>query len=361
MPDPSKSILLGLLAASLHAASPEEILTTQLTEPDADRWMYSFNGTPGTRATASTFSALPQPQQQTAADDRFGQFLIRFNTAAAGIPTGLGPSNYKIHHITLTAVIAQNGGTSYDLTPDPLSSFGPTPSPDPDPGRPIELHGTGFRNSFTPSSFQETSLHGFGPPGSRNAFALGFDLLGNPRDVSNNITQNFDPIPWATATFQSLTPGNLVPDYAIATFHINTSLPGVANYLAESLDRGFLWLTVSSLHSATQMGSEGFPAFFTRDHPEHAVFGDVAPRLNLSWSLPLTIHHFSRNQSENTARLDWNASPGFIYQIQSTTDPANPTWTTHPPLTTPQPTILSWQGPAPEPRSFFRVTRTPAP
>jgi hypothetical protein len=63
MPDPSKSILLGLLTASLHAASPEEILTTQLTEPDADRWMYSFNGTPGTRATASTFSRAAEKNE----------------------------------------------------------------------------------------------------------------------------------------------------------------------------------------------------------------------------------------------------------------------------------------------------------
>lgn len=46
-----------------------------VSEPSHDRWMYPSNGTPGTRAQASTFSALPG---SSGLDDRWGFFLLAF-------------------------------------------------------------------------------------------------------------------------------------------------------------------------------------------------------------------------------------------------------------------------------------------
>lgn len=346
---------LALSAIGLRAGGDEPV-SVSIKEPAGDRWMYPANSTPGTRASASTFSALPSPADVTGADDRFGQFVVKFDTVAAGIPAGLGEDSYDVGEIVLTAIIAQSEGMPYDPTQDPLTSYGPEATADPDMGRPMEVHGTGFRGGFTAGTFQEATF-GWGPPGSRNAFALGFGAAGAPRDVSNNVTQGFEPDTWAIGQIADLAPGEPVEQYDKVKFSLNLALPGVAAYVRQGLNQGFIWLTLSSLHSATQQGSSGFPGFFTRDHPEQTIYHDVASMLDVEYSQPLRITAFTRDSGGN-AFLTWNASPGFEYTVEGTEDLATGIWSQLGTFTTAAPAPLSWSGSSSSPRAFFRIARS---
>lgn len=345
-----------------------ELRQANAAVPAADRWMYSFNGTPGTRTIASTFSALPQ---SAGVDDRFGQFLLKFDTLAAGIPAGLGPENYDPQRVVLTVVLAAGENIAYDPTADPRASHGASAVADPDPGRPLELHGTGFRHGFSAASFMENSPFGGSAPGARNAHALGFSPDGLARDVSHNVTLGFDAPPWAIGKIRVLPAGETawvelpagapIPAYARAVFEIDLSLPGVIDYVRKSFHQGFLWLSLSSFHSATQQGVAGYPAFFTKEHPEQQLFGDVASSLSVDYTLPLRIHSFIHAGA--VSRIEWNASPGFGYQVQQSPDMGAGSWLglTPEPVATPLPARLFMEVPTAGARGFFRIVRTSQP
>lgn len=357
------ALLLGVSGLTAGGTGP---WSARAPQPAADLWMYPNTPTPGTRATASTFSYLPF----TGVDDRYGQFVVKFDTVAAGIPAGLGPSNYDIHHLVFTAVYASNDSLPYDPTEDPRASLGAAATiADPDAGRPLELHGTGFRGGFTAATFQESS-----PYGSRNAFASSFDTVGVARDVTNSVTLGYESYPWAIGkvstpvdlmadpvVYQPLPPGGMIPVYSHVTFEINLALPGVANYVRQGLHDGFLWFTLSSFHPVTGPGSGGFPAYFTLNHPEQALYGDVAPTLDAEYSLPLRIASFNRPAGGNTASLTWNGSPGFSYVVERTDDLANGFWSPLGTFTTATPSALTWSGNSPSSRAFFRIARNPIP
>ena len=347
---------LGFGVAAVQAGGTGPFTATS-PEPAGDRWMYSNNPTPGSRATASTYSFLPS----TGVDDRFGQFVIKFDTVAAGIPAGLGAENYEIHRLRLTAIYASNDSLPYDSTEDPLASLGPAATvADPDAGRPLELHGTAFRGGFTAATFQETS-----PYGSRNAFASSFDAAGGARDVSNNVTLGYESVPWAigeitTSAGDTLEPGGIIPVYARVSFEINTAILGVGDYVRQGLNQGFLWFTLSSFHPVSGPGSGGFPAYFTKEHPEQAIYHDVAPTLETEYSLPLRIVAFHRDPAGNTG-LTWNGSPGFQYVVEGAEDLASGVWSPLGTFTTAAPAALNWSGNTSSPRAFFRIARTPLP
>lgn len=349
------------------AAGGHEIQQAFAAVPAADRWMYSFNSTPGSRTIASTFSALPNAG---GVDDRFGQFLLKYNTVEAGIPAGLGAENYRPVKLVLTAVLGPSENVLFDSTEDSRLTFGPAATVDLDPGRPLELHGTGFRGGFSASTFLENSAFGSSLPGGRSAYALGFTPTGVARDVSQNVSLGFDAQPWAIgkifikpageSAYMELAAGAPVPTYARAVFEVDLSLPGVADYVRQSLHQGFIWFSVTSLHSVTQQAVEGYPSFFTKENPEQVLFADVAATLLIEWSLPLEIRSFSRDPASGMVHLDWNAAPGYIYQVESCVDLASPVWTRHEPFSTASPAVLSWQAPSSEPRAFFRISRNPA-
>lgn len=342
--------------------------------------MYPNNGTPGVRATASTFSALPV---NGGVDDRFGQFLIKFDTVAAGIPAGLGVGNYDPKRVVLTTVIylpvgaADTDSIVYDPTGDAPDTYGPSAVADSDPGRPMELHGAGFRGTFTAANFQETSAFGSGAPGGRNAYALGYSPEGVARDVSNNVASGFDAMPWAigkvlvpsthTASgLAELPAGERVPLYAYVVFELNLSLPGVAAYVKQGCQNGYLWLTLTSLHSVTQQAAGGYPSYFTRDSEDQKLaeqfpdlFDPVAPALDVEYSLPLRIAGFNRNSGTGVSHLEWNASPGFQYVVETSTDLAPGSWkklTTNP-LTTTTPVQMTFNAPDNGGRAFYRIAR----
>ena len=86
----TSSMLLGFLAtASVASTTAAEVFSVIYGEPDFDRWMYPYNGTPGTRIAGPTFGG---PYAEI--DDRYGQSFCGFVTV--DIPVDLPPSAYRV-------------------------------------------------------------------------------------------------------------------------------------------------------------------------------------------------------------------------------------------------------------------------
>jgi hypothetical protein len=144
----------------------------------------SFSG-PGTVSSVPVFATLNTPEE-----DRLGQMLLGFDTTSR-VPSGRGAENYQISSIRLTLTNVNEGAFAYDPSYDSYRTYLPASDPlhlpDGDSGRPIEVHGVGFRNGYTRLSFSlsGTNTPGFsenspyGPTGlhQRNVFAKGFGTL----------------------------------------------------------------------------------------------------------------------------------------------------------------------------------------
>ncbi len=336
-----------------------ESITVEILEPAADRWMYSANSTPGSRGQASTFSALPGGGGD---NDRFGQFIFSFDTVAAGIPAGRGADGYEITSLEVTARIAQNNLFLYDPTVDKWFTYGAGGSPDEDAGRPLELHGTGFRNGFSAMNFAENSAYSGGSPVMRNAYALGFDEGGLPRDVSDNVSDGYDGVSWAVGEIPGMTPRARVPIDSVVRFQIDLNLPGVREYVARGLNEGALWFTLSSLHPALQQAGE-FVSYYTKESPEHQLFGDSAPTMEIEYAMveeeEPVFTTFERDGS-GVVSLTFEGQPGFVYELQVSGDMSPESWEEVDTFTPSAPGMMGWEGVRTEPRLFFRICRTPA-
>lgn len=339
---------IPLLLAPMAFASP-----FVYPEPDDDAWMYPSNFTPGTRSQASTFSALPG---SGGVEDRWGFFLVGFNTAP-GIPAGLPPRSYLIRSVALIATTGQDGTFQYDPSDDSFLTYAtpdaPASRPDADVGRPVELHGAGFRNGFTAATFTETSPYG----APRNAYPLGFDESGNPRDVSWNVSEGFESRPWAVGQTTDAAPGAPVPVEAEFTFDIDPGQPGVGRYLRESLAAGRMWLTLSSLHPAIQQGGQ-LASWLTRDDAIHQFFGGLAPRLVLEVDIvaPLSI-----TRADDAVTVNWPQFPGYTFRLEASPDLSPGSWI---PVHQHEATFSStgmFSEPAAHGRRFFRLLTQPTP
>jgi hypothetical protein len=240
-----------------------------------DRWMYPFAFTGGTRDLSPTFGAAGVP----GFDNRDAQFLIGFDTSAT-IPAGAGAANYQINSVTVRAAVGAGGGFEHDATYDSYRTYLPATDAefqaDADPGRPIELHGVGFRNGYTqfsfgandnqPPGFEESSMFGTPDVGTRNAFALGYLTAGTGSDVSNSVSDRVESRPWAIGT-ASIAAGGVVPDNSTFAFAIDLTNPDVLSYLQSGLDEGALGFAITSLHEASQGGGgPPTPQFITREN-----------------------------------------------------------------------------------------------
>jgi len=283
-------LALAVSALSLGTAAAAGALTID-RDADADRWNYPFNATPGIRGTAPTFGSVGDPLF----DDRDGQFLVGYDTAAAGAPTGQGAANYQIVSAKVT-VTHSSGSFAYDDSYDSYETYDGT-FPDSDPGRPIELHGLGFRPPFTslelspgiagPPGFMETDAFAFADPtlpGVRNAFAM--NTAG--ADVSNNVSGGFESDPWAIGQVSGLAPGSPVVEAvpgaspgSTFVFELNLTDPLIVAYLQNGLDSGLLGFMVSSLH-ATAQGGGNTPNFYSGDNFDPAA---IAPTLEIEFDI----------------------------------------------------------------------------
>ncbi|MGH0033460.1 MAG: PEP-CTERM sorting domain-containing protein [Myxococcota bacterium] len=280
--------LAALAALVLPAAAAADSVSTSA---DFDRWMYPFNATPGIRNLAPTFGAFDGPTF----DNRDGEMIVGFDTAAAGVPSGLGSGAYEITSVTVTATHFQ-GDFLYDPTYDSYLTYDGSLA-DADAGRPIEIHGLGFRSGFSglelapaipgPPGFAEDDAFAYADPtlqGVRNVIPV--DALGN--DVSNNVRGGFESNPWAIGQVDGLAPGDAVPEGtpgvsagATFSFDIDLSDPMVLAYVAEGLDDGVLGFVITSLHTTTEAGGVS-PNFYTGDNFDPAA---IAPTIAIEYTL----------------------------------------------------------------------------
>jgi hypothetical protein len=276
-------LLGGASAASALGASADAAY---------DRWMYPFNSTPGARTTAPTFGSLdPGPF-----DNRDGQLHVGFDTASAGVTPGLGPERYEITSVRVTVTHFQ-GSFVYDGSYDSYQTYDGTLA-DADAGRPIELHGLGFRSGFSslelspgvpgPPGFEETDAYAFGDPtaeGVRNAYPIAPDGA----DVSNNVDGGFESEPWAVGQAMGLSPGDDVVEGVAGVsagttfaFELDLGDPAVLAYLRQGLDAGLLGFAITSLHATSEEGGTN-PVFYTRDDFDPAA---IPPTLEIDYTLP---------------------------------------------------------------------------
>jgi hypothetical protein len=256
---------LASVVASAHAAS----ITVAL-----DRWMYPFAFSGGTRDLAPTFGAVGNE----GFDNRDGQFILGFDTSGE-ITIGQGAERYQIHSLTVKTMVGSPSGFVYDPTYDPFRTYLADGDPqfmaDADAGRPIELHGIGFRKEYTelsfgpsnnqPPEFEENAPFGTAGAGTRNVYPLGFLTSGAGSDISNNIDNRMESQPWAIGTAE-LPAGNSVPDNTTISFAVDLSNSDVLNYLQRGLDTGVLGFAITSLHEAAQAGGPPVPQFVTKEN-----------------------------------------------------------------------------------------------
>ena len=242
-----------------------------LSRPVVDRWMYPFNATPGTRPAASVFGTLGD---DAGVDSRHGQFLLQFDLS--GVALGQRkPDRYRVTRAKLSLVVSRDRAYPLDPSEDPMASYLEPGAPgyvaDEDAARPVELFGVGFRNGFTAETFREDSPFGSAVAGQRNAYAAGPNAAGRWVDVGNSVGKTneafpvFETRPMALGQIDGWPAGEPVPAGFVMTFDLNVSDPWVAGYLQAALEKGRLWLAVTSLHESGFGGQPTFAEFYTQD------------------------------------------------------------------------------------------------
>lgn len=276
-------VSLTLLADNLGVRAGE--FRFEFARPSLDRWMYSFNATPGCRPSAPVFGSL---NPALAGDSRQGQLLLGFDFIAQTVtncgtitvqprllPPGSGPERYLVRRARVTATVSRDRVFVLDTSHDGYRTYLPREHPeflpDPDPGRPVELFGAGYRNGWDAGTFWETGPFGSSEPGGRNAFAAGFDTHGLVVDVGNNVGKTnpafapFEAVPFAVGTSPTIAPGTPVPAGIPLEFELDLANPLVLRYVQDGLHRGRLRFTLSSLHTSSFGGQPVWPDFHTRD------------------------------------------------------------------------------------------------
>jgi hypothetical protein len=258
---------LGLMVA-VPAAS--DVVEGVWSSPAADRWMYPFNSTPGTRSSLSVFGSDREVPSQF--DARDGQILLAFDVVDQ-LPSGDEALDWSVVEAEVTLQVQNDLVFRHDPTADAWTDFLPASdarrTEDSDAGQPVELAAVGFRNGWTRETFQETSPFTSAPgsvlsPAMRNAFAAQVDGNGVPQDISNHPRQGFQPAVFAVGRVDGLASGAPVPTGSLMRFQIDLTLPGVQAYLRQGLRQGRLWFSLSSL-SIVQQQAGAFPVFHARE------------------------------------------------------------------------------------------------
>jgi hypothetical protein len=329
-----KWICLGLFAALVSATLSSHANAT-IIEPIGDKYMYPFiNDSPSAggfrRDYGSVFGAygaLDDPAFNF--DDRDAQFFLDFATQSLA-PAGKGASKYRVLSLTLTLVVENNNAFFYDPTFDPLGTF-LNPATDSDPGRPLELYGVGYRSGWTRSTFNEDSPFQTSPSSSvlnpqrdwnrkRNVFAIDFSSSGVPRDVSNNVEEQFETNPWALAdspgfidasdnyVASPLTPRSLMPEGRVLRFQVTPTNPFISAYLQEAFHAGRLHLMVSSLYGTVQESSS-IPRFYSKDMGIPALVPQLTAQV-------LVMPDTTIEKIAGGFRVQFDTVSGQNYQVQ---------------------------------------------
>jgi hypothetical protein len=284
----------SLLAAAVAVPAVARPVDVVFDEPTLDRWMYPFNGTPGTREFAAIFAPLTDAGFDPLFDNRDGEMILGFDTSPF-IEPGLGPGAYTVTAATVTVMVVEDQTFAYDPTPDPYTSWldvdDPEYAPDPDLGRAVELFGAGFRCGHTALSFAENGPYCdgcnclTGCKQERCVYPIDFDEGCQPRDISNNVDERFDPVPWAVGTNAALTQGQPVPIDTELTFEIDVCDPCVRAYFAEALDAGMLDVVIASIFPSQPQQGGTFPKLYTKENLLVELGLASAARLEMSVTL----------------------------------------------------------------------------
>lgn len=291
---------LTLAAAAVTAAAGQ---VHDFPTPLYDQWQYPFNFTLGSRPVATCFSSLGTGNPDfDAFNDRDGQLIVAWDTSAQ-IPPGQGAANYQIAEIVVTLTNASGATWEIDLTVDEWYTYDGT-EPDTDPGRPIELFGTGFGPHYTAASWTEfspyrggTVLGGTPIPAPRDPFPFVYqDGTGVKLHVEDNVKGrwnedagvfSFTPTPWAIGVPMDYDPNNQPTPFEVV-FEIDLTLSEgrVLEYFQEQLDVGRVFVTVTSLKETEMFGDpDEIPQFYTKEGTTQEP-GAAAPRLTIVLATP---------------------------------------------------------------------------
>lgn len=273
---------VGGALTALTTASTAQVLDADWSNASQDRWMYPFNGTPGTRFLASTFGTGGIP----GFDDRDAQFILLFDTAGQ-IPSGQGIGSYRVVSATVTVTVYNSGEFFYDPTFDHVDSYRPVDDPlhisDTDVGRPIDIFPVGYRDGFSLANWNETSpFNVLGDPFTdserlRTAYAAMYSPTGVVTDLSLPVHDNLN-VPSMAIGQANLTPGAAVPADTTFTFELNVCDAGVQRYFNEGLNFGRVNFSVASMHGSTWdpdigPGDPSYPIFYTSENPLAQILG----------------------------------------------------------------------------------------
>ena len=254
-----------------------EVIEAGFDKPSQDRWNYPRNSTPGTRSLASLFRAT----DSEVGVHRYGTYIVGFDTSDL-ISEGNAPGSYQITAAQLWLMTSGNFEVPYDPSHDPVASHLPETHElylaDEDPGRPIQVFGTGFRNDFNIETWNETTPYSPGGDSQRTVFPIIIDESGLSEDVSLAVDYDnpSDAAPFAVGRLEDTEAGDLIPEDTWMIFDIDLNNSGTLAYLQQGLSQGKLSFTFTSLNGG---GHEvrAYPEFYTSDH----LIGE-APQLQLS-------------------------------------------------------------------------------
>jgi hypothetical protein len=261
----------AIAVLAIAAGANAQLIDATIDVPSLDRWMYPFNGEPGSKLEIPTFGAVGL----FGFDDMDGQFIVGFETSKI-VPTGLDLDDYRIAAIIVTTTNVNADTFQYDPTYDAFNTYldaeDPDFLPDGDPDRPITLYAVGYRGGFDLATFEEDSDFGDIPPDFntemvRNAYAALFDETGAAFDVSNHVDQRFDATPLATGQVDALEPGDVVPANSTFVFDADICTSGLRTYVKESLALGKLNFAVTSLTPAAKQDPSGLPRWYSKENP----------------------------------------------------------------------------------------------
>lgn len=297
---------------------PPGAVIAEIKTPSVDRWNYPFNATPGKRPKASVFQAV----EEGVGVIRHGTYIIGFSTAGM-IPSGHSPENYAVDSIKVQLLTSSGFEAPYDPTYDSVMTSLPEDHPsyaeDADPGRPIEIFGTGFRNDFTAHTWTETAAYAPDAESDPSVYPAILSDDGEINDVSLAV-EYADPTElqsFATGMIHDAIPGDLIPEDTWMEFDFNLETSNALAYVQQGLSDGNLMFTITSLATGGQ-GSRTFPEFHTSD----SLLGE-APSIVIEYRIietPTEIHILGIHQDGDQWKLTGTASGAVNLGIRWTQD-----------------------------------------
>lgn len=251
--------------------------------PTQDRYLYPFAASGATSPTANVFST-----NITNFDNRDATFVVRFDTATGGIPSGNAANTYNFTGAKLVLWHVASNSYAWDTRNpqnDQLQVFG---------------MGVSGASSFTKASWTETSPYEgqAGAPGGaeRNPHPLNISDSASPQNVTNVLAAT----PWGLGepvygtTAGEYTPGGTPTAPFPVTFTLNVADARVKAYIQDGLATGQVdWVFSTTVTLTGPGGSPPFPypTFYTKEEADGT--GNYAPSFIVEGVPPAAVSDWS--------------------------------------------------------------------